>query len=231
MYRKTVISLVLGLAVSLTAAAGVQGLQIYDTGNVLVGANFNDGPGSSDMTLIMRLQSSAGIYADEGHAVTYIVDEQPSPGWTKVDYDDSSWEAGTSGVGFADGDDNVDVGSGKLFIVTRYMVDIAGAGTITNLELLADYDDQMAAWLNGELIVASAGVADLVTAGSEPAWDITSAGAPNHGSSEMAAGSPNEARWADGGIETTNITFSYGGSVAVEARGKLTTAWAALKTR
>ena len=231
MYRRAVISLGMAVAVSLTASAGVKGLEIYDTGNVLVGANFNDGPGSSDMTLIMRLQSSAGIYADEGDAVTYIVDEQPASGWTKVNYDDSGWETGNSGVGFADGDDNVDVGSGKLFIVTRYVVNIPGAGTITNLELLADYDDQMAAWLNGELIVASAGVADMVTAGSEPAWDITSGGAPNHGSSEMAAGSPNEARWSDGGIETTNITFSYGGSVAVEARGKLTTAWAALKTR
>ena len=231
MVRKSVASLVLALAVSMTASAGVKGLEIYDTGNVLVGANFNDGPGSSDMTLIMRLQSSAGIYADEGHAVQYVVDTEPAPGWTEINYDDSGWETGTSGVGFADGDDNVDVGSGKLGIFTRYMVDIPGAGSITNLELLADYDDQAAAWLNGNLIFVSAGVADLVSASAEPAWDITAGGAPNHGSTEMAAGSPNEARWSDGSIETTDISFSYGGVVSVEARGKLTTAWATLKTR
>ncbi len=183
------------------------------------------------MTLIMRLQSSAGIYVDEGDAVTYDVDSDPGAGRTQVNYDDSGWETGNSGIGFADGDDNVDVGSGKLRIITRHLFDISGAAGITNLELLADYDDQYAAWLNGVLIAVSAGVADLVSAGVEPAWDITAGDAPNHGSTEMAAGSPNEARWGDGSIETTNITFEYGGAVSVEARGKLATAWASMKAR
>ncbi len=231
MYRKAIVSLVLVLAVSATASAGVQALKIYDTGNVLVGSNFNDGPGSSDMTLIMRLQSSAGIYVDEGDPVTYDVDSDPAAGWTQVNYDDSGWETGNSGVGFADGDDNVDVGSGKLRIITRYTFDIPGAGSLTNLELLADYDDQYAAWLNGVLIAVSAGVADLVSPGVEPPWELTAGDAPNHGSTEMAAGSPNEARWSDGSIETTNISFEYGGVVPVEARGKLATAWASIKAR
>jgi hypothetical protein len=232
MLRKGIMVLVLALAVSVTASAGVKGLQIYDTGNVLVGGNFNDGPGSSDMTLIMRLQSSAGIYADEGHAVKYVVDTDPGPGWTQIDFDDSSWETGTSGVGFADGDDNVDVGSGKVGIFTRYMVDIPGAGSITNLELLVDYDDGYAAWLNGELIAISVGVLDLMTPGTEPPWDLSiDPAGVNHGSSELAAGSPNEARWSTGNIETTDIVFTYGGAVSVEARGKLTTVWASLKTR
>jgi len=229
MYRKVIVSLGLALVVSATASAGVQTLKIYDSGNVLVGSNFNDGPGSSDMTLIMRLQSSAGIYVDEGDAVTYDVDSDPGAGWTEVNYDDSGWETGNSGVGFADSDDNVDVGSGKLRIITRHTFDISGAGTITNLELLADYDDQYAAWLNGVLIAVSAGVADLVSANAEPAWDITAGGSPNHGSTEMAAGSPNEARWADGSIEVTDLAFEYGGAVGVEARGKLATAWGAMK--
>jgi hypothetical protein len=231
MYRKGIASLVLALAVSVTASADVGPLKIYDTGNVLVGANFNDDPGSSDMTLIMRLQSTGGIHADEGDDVQYIVDEQPAGGWTQIDYDDSGWESGTSGVGFSDGDDNTDVGSGKLFIVTRYMVNISGASSIQNLELLADYDDQAAAWLNGHLVFVSDGVADLVSAAVEPAWDITMDGSPNHGASELAAGSPNEARWSTGNVETTAIAFEYGGAVNVEARGKLTTAWASLKTR
>ena len=63
MLRKGIEALVFALAVSVAASASVGGLEIYDTGNVLLGAGYNDGPGSSDMTLILRLQSSAGIYA------------------------------------------------------------------------------------------------------------------------------------------------------------------------
>ncbi len=224
------LALILGLA--LPAVAGVDPLMIFDTGNVLVGANFNDGPGSSDISLLLRLQSASGIHADEGDTVTYLVDTAPDAGWTQVTFDDSSWEVGVAGVGFGDGDDNTDVGSGKLVILTRYTFDIAGAATLSTMELLADYDDQYAAWLNGTLVAVSPGVSTMVSADAEPAHDITAAGSDNHGATELAAGSPNEARWSDSSIDTTAIAVIYGGSsAAVEAGGKLATTWSALKSR
>jgi hypothetical protein len=232
MYRKTVIALTSVLAVSLPAAAAGDPLMIFDTANALVGPNLSDGPGSSDITLILRLQSSGGIHVDEGDVVSYLVDTAPAEGWTQIAFDESGWEAGVSGVGYGDGDDNTDVGSGKFVIITRYTFDIPGAASISSLELLADYDDQYAAWLNGTLIAVSPGVASMVSADAEPAHNITEGGSDNNGATELAAGSPNEARWSDASIDTNGISFVYGGSAAaVEARGKLTTAWAALKTR
>lgn len=88
----------MALAVSLPAAAAVDPLMIFDTGNVLVGANFNDGLGSSNITLILRLQSSGGIHVDEGDVVSYLVDTAPADGWTQIAFDESGWEAGVSGV-------------------------------------------------------------------------------------------------------------------------------------
>ena len=43
---------------------------LFGSGNVLVGANFNDGPGSSDMTLIIRLSGDGEVYVDEGRAIS-----------------------------------------------------------------------------------------------------------------------------------------------------------------
>ena len=47
-------------------------VKFYKKDNVLIGINFNDGPGSSDMTLIMRLSGDNDIYVDEGNDVKYI---------------------------------------------------------------------------------------------------------------------------------------------------------------
>ncbi|MBT3267699.1 hypothetical protein HN371_11120 [Candidatus Poribacteria bacterium] len=210
---------------------------IYRQDNVLVGANFNDGPGSSDMTLIMRIDSDPADdgWVDEGHPVKYLTNPDNDgieEGWTQIVYDDSGWEDGESGVGFADGDDNTTTPGGLFSIWTRYYFDIQDGSTITTLTFRADYDDQFAAWLNGELIMASPGVAALIDDGDEPPFDLSSGGVPNHGSKELAAGRPNPARWNGGGQENVDLTFDFAGQTAlsVEARGKLATTWSRLKT-
>jgi hypothetical protein len=220
-------------------AVGVLGqaatVPIYTRGNVLVGANFNDGPGSSDMTLIMRLHSGTKVYVDEGAPVKYVHDpdnKDVKPGWTKIEYDDKAWKDGESGVGFSDGDDNTDVGGGRISIWTRYKpFDIADASTIKELILLADYDDQYAAWLNG-VQVASSNPA-LAPADKEPAWNASQGGAGNRGSCEMVKGKPNKDRWNCARVVKTTIDFKFAGpsALAVEPQGKMAALWGGIKRR
>ena len=211
---------------------------IYRQDNVLVGANFNDGPGSSDMTLIMRIDSNLDDevgWVDEGHEVKFIVNPDNDgidEGWTQIVYDDSGWDDGESGVGFSDGDDNTVTAGGLISIWTRYYFDIQDASTISALTFRAEYDDQFAAWLNGRLIMASAGVVASIGEDDEPAFDLSAAGVNNHGSKELPAGKPNAARWNGGGQENVDLDFEFAGQTAlgVEAQGKLATTWSHLKT-
>ncbi len=202
---------------------------LYTKDNVLVGFNFNDGPGSSDMTLIMRLFGADEIYVDEGHEVKYVHDpdnQDIGDEWIEIEFDDSDWADGTSGVGFSDGDDNTTVPGGRISIWTRYYFDAKDASKIKELTLFADYDDQAMAWLNGEKIFASPGA----PAGDPPAWNASQGGVPNHGSTEMAAGQPNEARW-NAAAGKVNVDFKFAGqsAIAVKSGGKLAATWGKIK--
>jgi hypothetical protein len=202
---------------------------LYSKENVLVGANFNDGPGSSDMTLIMRLSGDHEIYVDEGSEVKYIhnPDNEKIEGWTEIEFDDSKWEDGISGVGFSDGDDNTVTPVGLISIWTRYYFDAPNASKVKELVLLADHDDQYIAWLNGMKIAASSGA----PGGDPPAWNASQGGVPNHGSSELAAGKPNKARWNHGGLHKTTVDFEFAGNsaFAVKIKNKLAVTWGNLK--
>ncbi len=225
-FSLTMLGLCVAVTLLMTSAVFAANAPLYGSGNVLVGANFNDGPGSSDMTLIMRLSGDDVIYVDEGSAVKYITDPDNKDlvGWTKVGYNDSGWTDGASGVGFADGDDNTSTSSGLMSIWTRCYFDAPNAASIGELVLLADYDDQAIAWLNGVKIFASAGAPD----GDPPAWDASSGGVSNHGATELAAGTPNDARWS-GGVDTVAVDFVFAGATAVEAGDKLAITWGSLK--
>jgi hypothetical protein len=212
---------------------------IYRQDNVLVGANFNDGPGSSDMTLIMRIDSDLDdevAWVDEGHDVKFITNpdnEDIEEGWTQTAYDDSKWDDGTAGVGFSDGDDNTVTAGGLFSIWTRYYFDVGDASTITALTFRAEYDDGFAAWLNGELIAVSPGIEGLI--GDEPPFDLSSADnvVPNHGSKELPADEPNLARWSGGGGQVNvDLDFDFAGAsaLAVDPQGKLATTWGRMKT-
>ena len=204
---------------------------LYTRDNVLIGINFNDGPGSSDMTLIMRLSGDDEIYVDEGSPVKYIhsPDNQDIEGWTELEFDDSDWKDGVSGVGFSDGDDNTQVPAGLISIWTRYHFDAPNASSVKEVILLADYDDQYIAWLNGVEIARSAGAPGA--AGDVPAWNATQGGCPNHGSSELPAGKPNKSRWDNARVEETAISVKFAGNsaLAVEISDKLAITWGDLK--
>ncbi len=219
-----------GVQVNPPEQGGKIGVPLYLKDNVLAGGNFNDGPGSSDMTLIMRLMGDDEIYVDEGYDVKYIHDPDNADvgdDWIQIDFDDSEWEEGRSGVGFSDGDDNTITPASLISIWTRYYFDAPNADRISELILLADYDDAYIAWLNGVPIAFSGGA----PGGNPPAWDVAQGGVSGNGASELPAGEPNKARWNHGDIEETVVTFYYAGTSAlgVDARRKLATTWGRIK--
>jgi hypothetical protein len=216
--------------------ASAQVVKLYDKGNVLVGANFNDGPGSSDMTLIMQLSSGGKIFVDEGAPVKYLhePDNKDIKGWTKVDFDDKKWKDGFSGVGFSDGDDNTTTPAGITSIWTRYRFDVPNASSVKELTLLVDYDDAYIAWINGVEVGRSVSVtAKGLKVGDEPAWNFAAAGIANRGSCELVAGKPNKDRWKCAQVEKAVIKTEFGGPspLPVEPAGKLATMWGQLKNR
>lgn len=203
---------------------------LFKKGNVIAGANFNDGPGSSDMTLILRLLGDDEIYLDEGYDVKYIHEPDNADvddSWIKIDYDDSAWEDGISGVGFSDGDDNTVTPAGITSIWTRYYFDVPEANKIQELELLVDYDDAYIVWINGVETAFNGGP----PAGNPPAWNAAQGGVGGHGATEVAAGKPNKTRWELSGIDRITVPFRYGGSsaMAVSPKSKLATTWGNIK--
>jgi hypothetical protein len=209
--------------------------KLYSKGNVLVGANFNDGTGSSDMTLIMQLSGGDGkVYIDEGYPVKYIYnpDNLGIKGWTKAEFNDKSWKDGNSGVGFADNDDNTTTPAALLSIWTRYYFDVPNASSVKELTLLADFDDAYMAWLNGVEIARSASVTVKgLKVGDEPAGDFSAGGIDNNGSCELASGKPNPNRWKCGDITKTVIKVDFGGAgMAVNPAKKLAVTWGDIRS-
>jgi hypothetical protein len=199
--------------------------------NVLAAVNFNDAASSSDMTLILRLTGDGTIYVDEGSSVKYITDPDSNTpdDWINSNFNDKDWENGISGVGFSDGDDNTVTNTGLISIFTRYHFDAPDADKIKELVLLADFDDSFIVWLNGVNISAGGNA----PAGDPPAWDASKVAGTvsNHEASILAAGKPNKARWDNGLIQKTTVSFKYAGSSAnpVSPAGKLTSTWGKIK--
>lgn len=194
---------------SSTHAAGKP--EIYLENNVLAAGNYNAGNDSSDLTLIIRVEADGEIVVDEGATVRYIVPQEDIDDWIEVDFNDSDWGVGLSGVGYSDGDDNTPVRGGIPSIYTRYYFDVPNAANIDELMFQVDYDDAYILWLNGEEIARSPGMQAFSKAGDPPDWDATAVDGPGHGSAELPAGKPNEARWNNGAIVTDFIAVDFGG--------------------
>ncbi|MBI1929746.1 hypothetical protein HYR99_36540, partial [Candidatus Poribacteria bacterium] len=169
--------------------------------NHLACVNYNDGPTSSDMTLIVQLDIDGNIVVNEGAPVTYALLRTDSNAlgdslgmeWVKSEFDDSGWEKGVSGVGFADGDDNTEVNRNNpagqadaIAIYTRYRFNLASASSAKSVILRADYDDAYACWLNGVEAARSAGLT-----GKDLKWNTSGVG--NHEATDLAKGAPNSA--------------------------------------
>jgi hypothetical protein len=97
------------------------------------------------------------VHVDFGTDMKYLANaSDPVLGvtWVERTFDDSTWSAGQYGVGFeaGSGAENLiltETPSGLRSIYTRATFEIADASAVRNLFLGHDYDDGVAAWING----------------------------------------------------------------------------------
>jgi hypothetical protein len=84
---------------------------------------------------------------NEGDSWKYKLPEQDIPNWTKIDFDDSGWDSGPSGFGYADYDDATIIPKTySVFLRKRFSLE--DTSLIRDMVLQIDYDDAFVAYLN-----------------------------------------------------------------------------------
>lgn len=96
---------------------------------------------------------------------------EPPSDWMNINFDDSAWQTGIGGIGYADGDDATIIDAcNSLYIRKKF--NIQDVSVIEQLILAMDYDDAFVAYINGSEIARSANIqADPVTFKSELEYD------------------------------------------------------------
>ena len=92
----------------------------------------------------------------------------PTTAWTELGFDDSLWELGPSGFGYADNDDATvldDMQDTYTSLYIRKSLQLNNVGALGDLLLAIDYDDSFVAYWNGDEFARS-GVAE-----NPPAFD------------------------------------------------------------
>lgn len=106
-----------------------------------------------------------------GNLARYQVpSSEPNVNWTDLSFDDSSWNLGSSGFGYGDGDDTTELSPPVLSVYFRHSFDIIDLAAIESLLLHMDFDDGFVAYLNGTEI------ARAFMSGNPPAFNQTSDG-------------------------------------------------------
>ena len=76
--------------------------------------------------------------------------------WTKKDYDDSDWEVGEAGFGYADNDDRTvlsDMQGRYSVVYIRHEFEIEQADYVADIGLMINFNDAFVAYLNGKEVV------------------------------------------------------------------------------
>ena len=81
-------------------------------------------------------------------AIRSASDDQRDAAWRTPEFDDSHWIEGTGGIGLGDNDDETSIGRGYS-VYMRTWFTINDKSNITQMFLMADYDDGFVAYLNG----------------------------------------------------------------------------------
>jgi spore coat protein CotH len=80
----------------------------------------------------------------------YLIPTAATPtNWISPSFDASSWNSGTGGFGFGDGDDNTALPNGTISVYQRFTFNIIDVSLLTKAILNMDYDDGFVAYLNG----------------------------------------------------------------------------------
>ena len=98
-------------------------------------------------------------------------DGAPTTDWTLDSFDDSSWTAGSTGIGYGDGDDATvlsDMRNRYTSVYLRREFTVDDPLDVSQLTLSAHYDDGFVAYINGVEVARSGSMED---AGYPPAYD------------------------------------------------------------
>ena len=98
-----------------------------------------------------RVQITASrTMVNQGDLYNYLIpNSEPSSNWTDLNFNDSSWDNGPSGFGYADGDDTTLLPNGTLSVYLRKEFSVTNVDDIISLILDIDYDDAFVAYING----------------------------------------------------------------------------------
>ena len=78
----------------------------------------------------------------------YTIPNSVNADWTLLDFDDSSWLEGNSGIGYGDNDDQTVI-SPTVALFMRKTFEIQDVSLISRAVLDIDYDDGFVAYVNG----------------------------------------------------------------------------------
>jgi uncharacterized protein (DUF1800 family) len=112
----------------------------------------------------------------KGRSEPTPVDGTATTGWAQLGFDDSTWTAGSTGIGYGDGDDATnlsDMRNSYRSVYVRRTFSVEDPSAIENLVLAVDYDDGFIAYLNGVEVARSESLED---AGAPPAFNDYSEG-------------------------------------------------------
>lgn len=116
--------------------------------------------------LFSQGQWQSVVLAEQQWKYLPALNEPPSD-WNSTGFDDANWQAGTGGIGYADGDDATVIDPvNSLYLRRAFVVD--AEITINRLILDIDYDDAFVAYLNGAEIGRSPNITD-----SRPLYNST----------------------------------------------------------
>lgn len=107
----------------------------------------------------------------------------PSTDWTRPGFNDASWTAGSTGIGYGDNDDATvlaDMRNSYLSVYLRREFTVADPAQAADLLLAVDYDDGFVAYLNGTEIARSE---TMTGTGTPPAFNRAASGSHEAGNS------------------------------------------------
>jgi hypothetical protein len=94
--------------------------------------------------------TSTRTLVNQGDLYKYLIpSSEPNTNWTRLNFNDSNWDNGASGFGYADGDDATVLPNGTLSVYLRKNFNISSVDEVISLILDIDYDDAFVAYING----------------------------------------------------------------------------------
>jgi len=104
---------------------------------------------------------------DRGDEWRYMLpDEQPDEAWKTLEFDDSDWLVGETGIGYGDDDDETIIDH-TVSMYTRNQFQITDMDIVLHAILHIDFDDAFVAYLNGEEIARD----NIGDPGNEPGFE------------------------------------------------------------